>query len=594
MKKSSAQPGYRSHSLLIVLCACLCSLPGEALKAQLRVLFLGNSYTHVNNLPQLVSDVALSAGDALFFDSYAPGGYRLQDHNNDITGKNKIMAGGWNYVVLQGQSQEPVLSPAQFSNGGLALYKLIRQYNPCAVTMPYMTWGRKNGDASNCSAFPLMCTYPLMDSALKARYLDLTDFINGEVSPVSAVWKYLRKNHPGIELYQADESHPSLAGSYAAACCFYVALFKKDPTLITFDPGLSTGEAAAIRNAARLMVFDSLPVWDFKKPPVSRIGYQIGAGINEVLFSPKSSGVQQSYLWSFGDGATSTSLSPTHSYSSNGTYTVVLTTSNCDQQGTHTSVSDTVIQFCSHTPTVYTSHPWLCHYDTLWTQAADAHQWFSYGLPLPETNPYLADYARYNLSGFSVRSTLNGCSELSRMFTKAPVWSGYYFDVLGDPCAGDTVAFAVLHTNGFLSGKEKILWFKNGMPLTSMSGSDTLIISGPGNYECKVLNPDSDCPFDTTAYRIEYDCGTITGMEDKVKQAFFRVFPNPASESITVNMVPFSLQDHIQIYDATGRLVRSFRLAGESTELDISDLANGLYYIHLENKRRPPLKFSKY
>src|SRR6476620_4290289 len=98
---------------------------------------------------------------------------------------------------------------------------MIKQYNPCAVPLTYMTWGRKNGDPSTCPNFPNMCTYQKMDSVLKMRYLTLTSFINGEVSPVSVVWKYLRQNNPGIELYQTDESHPSPAGTYAAACCFY-------------------------------------------------------------------------------------------------------------------------------------------------------------------------------------------------------------------------------------------------------------------------------------------------------------------------------------------------------------------------------------
>ena len=57
-----------------------------------RVLFLGNSYTSVNNLPQLISDVALSAGDTLMFDSNTPGGYQLLDHNIDSVTISKIMA----------------------------------------------------------------------------------------------------------------------------------------------------------------------------------------------------------------------------------------------------------------------------------------------------------------------------------------------------------------------------------------------------------------------------------------------------------------------------------------------------------------------
>ena len=252
--------GQRKHStinkinhFLIVLFLSFFCISGYDLKAQLskKVLFLGNSYTGVNNLPQIVHDVALSAGDTLVFDSYTPGGYQLIDHSLDVASQTKIMAGGWDYVVIQGQSQEPITLYNQFNSGGGALYNLIKQYTPCAVTMPYMTWGRKNGDASNCVSFPVMCSYQGMDTTLRNRYLNLTTVINGEVSPVSVVWNYIRQNYPNIELYQADESHPSIAGSYAAACCFYASLFKKDPTLITYNFGLNASDATIIKNAVK-------------------------------------------------------------------------------------------------------------------------------------------------------------------------------------------------------------------------------------------------------------------------------------------------------------------------------------------------------
>src|SRR4051812_45886499 len=71
------------------------------------VLFIGNSYTYVNNLPQIVADVASSMGDSLIYDSYAIGGYTLEQHFADSNCTNKIKAGGWDYVILQEQSQLP-------------------------------------------------------------------------------------------------------------------------------------------------------------------------------------------------------------------------------------------------------------------------------------------------------------------------------------------------------------------------------------------------------------------------------------------------------------------------------------------------------
>jgi len=583
----------KTNHFLIVLFSSIFCTSGYELKAQLsyKVLFLGNSYTYVNNLPQIVHDVALSAGDTLVFDSYTPGGYQLIDHSTDAISQNKIMAGGWDYVVIQGQSQEPITYYNQFNSGGGALYNLIKQYNPCAVTMPYMTWGRKNGDASNCVTFPVMCTYQGMDTTIRNRYLNLTAFINGEVSPVSVVWNYLRQNYPGIELYQADESHPSLEGSYAAACCFYVSLFKKDPTLITYNFGLNASDATIIKNAVKTQVYDSLQLWDFKRLPISYFNYQIGSGINEVIFNPINQGVRQKYFWNFGDGDTSSTTNPIHSYLTNGTYTVSLTTTNCDLQGLHTSFTDKVIQFCNHTPTIYTYLPWLCNYDTLWTQTADSYQWFLYGVALPETNQYLPDYAHYGISGLSVMSNLNGCSELSEAFAEDVQWHGYYFDAIGDPCVGDTVPFAVLHVNGFLSGSENILWFKNDTLLPFMTNQDTLFISTSGKYECKVINPNSNCPLDTTSYVLEYDCGVV-GIEVRDQELFWSIFPNPVSETITIKFTKYPLQEEIQIYSAIGRLTKVMVASGATT-LSVADLPNGLYFIRLKNSKQPALKFIK-
>lgn len=580
---------------LILLFSSFLSVLGNESQAQhnYKVLFLGNSYTYVNNLPQMVHDVALSAGDTLVFDSHTPGGYQLLSHSFDATSKNKIMAGGWDYIVLQGQSREPITAFNDFSSGYIALYNLIKQYNPCAVTIPYMTWGRKNGDASNCNDFPVMCTYQGMDTTIRNRYLDFAEFVNGEVSPVSVVWNYLRQNYPSIELYQTDESHPSVAGSYAAACCFYASLFKKDPTLITFNSGLSTSDATIIKNTVKTIVFNNLQTWNFKKLPMSNFSYQIGSGINEIIFgSSHPNLIRQTYFWNFGDGSTSSISHPTHSYSANGTYHVSLTTTNCDLQGMHTSTTDTIIQFCNHTPTVYTSDSLLCKQDTVWTEHADTYQWFVYGVPISETNQYIVDYAQHGISGFSVLSTLNGCSELSKIYTGTPHWSGYYFDLLGNPCEGDTVKFAVLHINGFLSGTENIVWYKNDTLLSSMTNDDTLFITTGGKYEVKVINPNANCPLDTTSYLIEYKCKGAVGVKEKNEELFWSVFPNPSSETIAIKFTKHAAQEQIQIYNAIGGLIKVIETSDEAS-INVADLPNGLYFIRLKNNKQSALKFIK-
>ncbi|AEA45153.1 hypothetical protein [Fluviicola taffensis] len=71
------------------------------------VLFLGNSYTSANNLPQMIADAAASVGDTLNYESETPGGAFLANLINFpsyYNGVSKIMNGGWDHVVMQDQS----------------------------------------------------------------------------------------------------------------------------------------------------------------------------------------------------------------------------------------------------------------------------------------------------------------------------------------------------------------------------------------------------------------------------------------------------------------------------------------------------------
>ncbi len=235
-----------------------------------KVLFIGNSYTDVNNLPQLIASLAESAGDTLEFSANLPGGSTFHNHLNNSATTALIRQGGWDYVVLQGQSQEPSFPDGQFYNEtypyAQQLCDMIAQYNPDAKTVFYMTWGRKNGDQGNCPYFPPLCTYEGMDSLLFLRYMTMAADFGAEVSPVGALWHYLRDHSSEIELYASDGSHPSLAGSYAAACSFYTVFFRKNPSEISYNPGIAEEAAETIRNAASKVVYDSLAKWFVEIP----------------------------------------------------------------------------------------------------------------------------------------------------------------------------------------------------------------------------------------------------------------------------------------------------------------------------------------
>jgi len=91
----------------------------------------------------------------------------------------------------------------------------------------FQTWGYKNGDAGNCPVFPPICTYKGMDSLLELRYQKMALDNKALLSPVGLVFREIRTALPSINLYELDESHPSMHGSYAAAVTFYTILSGK-------------------------------------------------------------------------------------------------------------------------------------------------------------------------------------------------------------------------------------------------------------------------------------------------------------------------------------------------------------------------------
>ncbi|MFN9596278.1 MAG: PKD domain-containing protein [Bacteroidota bacterium] len=316
-------------------------LPNDSIaQAKKKVLFIGNSYTAYNNLPQLVADVSLSAGDTVIFSSNTPGGYTFQGHSTDATTLALLSNGDWNHVVLQEQSQRPSFPISQVQSSvfpyARALDSIAHALNPCVQSVFYMTWGRKNGDASNCAAWPPVCTYSGMDSLLRLRYMQMTQDNNAMVSPAGAVWSHIRNNLPGIELYQTDESHPSLAGSYATACAFYSVLFRKNPNLIAFDAGLDPVIASQIRQAAKEVAFDSLSTW-LVDAYDAQASFNHTANGMQISFANNSS-FANDYLWDFGDGSTSNVTNPVHTYAAPGNYSVTLQSSNCFSQDAIASI----------------------------------------------------------------------------------------------------------------------------------------------------------------------------------------------------------------------------------------------------------------
>ena len=303
------------------------------------VLFIGNSYTYVNDLPSLLNSLTIAKGDKLTVDSQTQGGATFNVHSANANTYTKIHSKPWDYVVVQGQSQEVSFSDSQVNTQSLPYLKKIADsvYSAkfCTDLMLFMTWGYENGD----SQWQPISTYEGMQSRLRNGYQRIADSVQASVSPVGMAWKYVRENYPAINLYAGDGSHPSLEGSYLAACTFYASLYRKSPVGANFYGSLPQTTAEQLQLAAQIAVLDSLELWHLRAPEDHTFAGFTFTQIDEQVSFTNTSWKAQSYSWSFGDGIISLESNPVYTYSSNGQFLVVLqAASECNADFTSQNV----------------------------------------------------------------------------------------------------------------------------------------------------------------------------------------------------------------------------------------------------------------
>jgi type II secretory pathway pseudopilin PulG len=206
----------------------------------INVLFLGNSYTMANNLPQLIADLAAAAGNnpALTYDTHLVGGATLQSLWKDGTSVEKIRQGGWDFVVLQEQSMRPIQDEGDMDIYARLFCTEIRAVS--AIPLFFMTWARQAAPA----------TQPLLTNA----YLRIAKEQHAEVAPVGMAWQSSLQQRPQLTLHAADGSHPNGTGSYLAACVFYASIYDKSPQGLpsSLDTGQGTTVTLAPADAAFL------------------------------------------------------------------------------------------------------------------------------------------------------------------------------------------------------------------------------------------------------------------------------------------------------------------------------------------------------
>jgi len=207
-----------------------------------RVLFLGNSYTYVNDLPAVFRNVARAGGQNVETAMVADGGETLAQHAASSTSLAAIRGSNWQFVVLQEQSEIPALASALQSQTAPAVGSLVGIIRAAGATPILLeTWAHRDG----WPAYGL--DYAAMQAAIDAGYATLGGDLGVTVAPAGQVWQSVLRHDPAVALWQDDGSHPSRAGTYLAACVLYTRIVGASPVGISDTEGLTADVAHTLQ-----------------------------------------------------------------------------------------------------------------------------------------------------------------------------------------------------------------------------------------------------------------------------------------------------------------------------------------------------------
>ncbi|MBS1629064.1 MAG: PKD domain-containing protein [Bacteroidetes bacterium] len=238
------------------------------------------------------------------------------------------------------------------------------------------------------------------------------------------------------------------------------------------------------------LILVNRPVAQFNSPNVLAC-----LNIPVSFVNTSTSQTPASYTWAFGDGGTSTTTSPSHSYTSSGTYTVQLIAT--DSNGCRDTMTKTTYINVAAIDAVYTMNdsvgpcpPFTVNFTNSSTNAVSYNWIFGNGGSSVLTNPT----ATFPVSGtFYVKliaTNSNGCKDTaihSVYVGPSPSGTMSYTPVTGCAPLSLTITTTSANTSSLTFD------FDNGTTLTTTSNTITYTYTTPGVFIPKVIFQNGTC-----------------------------------------------------------------------------------------------------
>ena len=202
---------------LLILITIACMAPATFAKSDTvftqkqppTILWVGNSLTYTNDLPQILTFIIQKFGKSAKMVSLCQPNYALEDHWNDGQVQQLIKKGNIKYVIVQqGPSSQP------YGKQSLMVYgqKLQEICKKAGATLGfYMVW-------------PAQVYYHTFEGVIQ-NYTAAAKHNQALLLPVGVVWRAYQKRNLPASLYSYDNFHPSLTGSFLAALTIFHTLY---------------------------------------------------------------------------------------------------------------------------------------------------------------------------------------------------------------------------------------------------------------------------------------------------------------------------------------------------------------------------------
>jgi hypothetical protein len=216
-------------------------------RSGVRVLFVGNSLTFKNDLPELVHRLG-GARTPIFAGSFTAPGWQLWQFAGDRGLERLLHDVHWDVIVLQEQSQIPSFPADDRAREFIPYVERLADEARRSGAQPllFVTWAHRTGDRRNVSGD----TYAAMQQRVVDGYREAAHAASAAVAPVGVAWAKALTRRPRLELWARDGTHPSRAGSYLAACVFYALLTRRSPVGNAYAAGLEPAEARFLQRVA--------------------------------------------------------------------------------------------------------------------------------------------------------------------------------------------------------------------------------------------------------------------------------------------------------------------------------------------------------